>query len=610
MIESLKIKVDNLPKSPGVYLFKDSKGDVIYVGKAKSLRNRVGSYFQISRDKGVKLARLVERIRDLDTIVTDNELEALILESTLIKDHKPKFNVTLKDDKSYPYLRITIQEKFPGVYVWRQPLNDGSLYFGPYSSGGAVRTTLKLLNKIFLFRDCSNTKFSNRSRPCLNYQIGICPAPCVNYISEAEYKSHIGQVILFLKGKDKELIKSLKEKMDEESEKQSYEEAGKIRDRLNALDTLLERQKVVSREQVDRDIFAIIRHEDHLEILILFVRNGTLIGKKGFHFIQPEISDEEAFSTFLTQYYSAQFIPNEIVLPFKISSENTLRKFLKEKKGREVLITVPKQGVKKKFLLMAQTNVKQQAKLREQTTEDVVSILNHLQASLKLSNLPSVIECYDISTFHGSQSYGSQVTFRDGLPDKSRYRLYKIRRVEGMDDFAMLKEVLERRFKPSSERMSLPDLVIIDGGKGQLGIAQRVLRELEVENVDLIALAKAKTESAFRSTRVDKTEERVFIPNRKNPIIFKFGPALHLLERIRDECHRFGISHHRKARGREEIKSALDDIPGIGPAKKRALIKHFGSIEAIRKSSIEELQNIRGITPTLAEVIKRHLTGE
>lgn len=610
MIESLKIKLDNLPKSPGVYLFKDSKGDVIYVGKAKNLRNRVRGYFQVSRDKGIKLTRLVERIEDLDTIVTDNELEALILESTLIKKHKPKFNVTLKDDKSYPYLKITIHEKFPAVYVWRQPVNDGSLYFGPYSSGGAVRTTLKLLNKIFLFRDCSNTKFSNRSRPCLNYQIGICPAPCVNYISEEEYRGHIDHVILFLKGKDRDLIKSLKIKMKEVSKKQDYEKAAKIRDRLKAIDILLERQKVISRKQVDRDIFAIIRHEDHLEILILFVRNGALIGKKGFHFIQPEISDSETFSSFLTQYYSAQFVPDEIVLPFKLPGGDTFKEFLKEKKGREVTVAIPKRGDKKRFLLMAQTNVKQQARLREQTTEDVVSILNQLQARLKLSNLPSAIECYDISTFHGSQSYGSQVTFKDGLPDKSRYRLYKIRSVEGMDDFGMLREVLERRFKPSLDRMSLPDLVVIDGGKGQLAIARGVLKELEVENVDLIALAKAKTESSFQSADINKTDERIFIPGRKNPVILKFAPALYLLERVRDECHRFGITHHKKARSREEIKSVLDDISGIGPAKKRALIKTFGSVEAIRKSSPEELQKVQGIDVNLAATIRRHLTGE
>ncbi|OGP04372.1 MAG: excinuclease ABC subunit C [Deltaproteobacteria bacterium GWA2_38_16] len=545
--EALLLKVKKSPLKPGVYLMKESSGKIIYVGKAKNLRNRLKSYFY-TKDHTPKVAVMVSRVSDLSWIITDTELEALMLEGTLIKKYHPRYNIHLRDDKTYPYLRITVHEQWPKLEVVRRPKRDKALYFGPYTSAYSIRETLKLLTKIFPIRDCSESKFSNRTRPCLSYDIGICTAPCVNIISEGAYRKIVDDLISFLKGKKKDLLKALRNQMKELSSQTKYEEAAQLRDRIQGIEHLLEQQKVVSLKLTDQDVIGWCRKEEDIEIALLFIRAGRLLGKKIFSFSRVTQPEEDFLSSFILQYYEMEFIPDEIIVPVTLSDQKILQHFLFQQRSKAVKLIFPKSGEKKALLAMANENAKDH--LRHGGVQKEVSILEELKTKLHLKNEPDRIECFDISNIQGTNAVGSRVTFIQGKADKNFYRRYKIKTVEGPNDYAMMNEVLSRRFKNKDED-TFPDLLMVDGGRGQLSIALQVLKELEIENIDVIGLAKEKTISSFQGKLIEKLQERVYVPGQKNPVIFKENsPALHLLQRLRDEAHRFAITYHKKLRSK------------------------------------------------------------
>ncbi len=546
---NLEKKVSRAPLNPGVYLMKSAEGKIIYVGKAKNLRHRLKSYFQKTLDSSPKVQVLVSRISDIEWIITHTELEALMLECTLIKKHRPRYNVHLRDDKTYPYLRISVQEKWPQLSIVRRPKRDDALYFGPYMSAYSIRETLKLLTKIFPIRDCSPSKFSNRTRPCISYDIGICTAPCVHYISEEAYRKTVEDLASFLRGKNKKIMLELKAKMSELSHQEKYEEAAELRDQIQGIRHLLEKQKVVSLRQEDQDVIGFDRKGQHGEVALLFVRGGRLLGQKTFSFANIQEEDEAFLSSFIYQYYDEQFIPDELIVPLKISEEKLLKVYLEEKKKMAVKLTTPKSGEKRALIALANENAKE-ATVGKNLEQKSSAVLEELQKRLHLKNDPHRIECFDISNIQGEAAVGSRVTFIEGESDKNLYRRYKIRTIKGPNDYAMMMEVLSRRVKGKAED-ALPDLLMVDGGRGQLSIALQVLKELEVEGVDVMALAKEKTIASFQGKMIEKLQERVYLPGQKNPIVFpENSPVLHLLQRIRDEAHRFAITYHRKIRAK------------------------------------------------------------
>src|SRR3990172_4807590 len=569
-------RLKNLPQSPGVYLMKGSKGEVLYIGKAKNIRSRVRSYFRDTSDTRYTIKFLASKVSDIEYLITTNEKEALILEDTLLKKHKPKYNIRLKDDKTYVSIKLTLQEQFPRIFITRQIKKDGSRYFGPYASAQKARETVRFIRQLFPLCTCSPLEFKNRVRPCLDYQLGICSAPCVNFISEAAYKKLVDKTILFLEGRNKELLSELRATMAEASSAQKFEKAGKIRDQIRSIEATLEEQKVVSQKMIDRDIFAYVSSDESLLIQALFVRDGRLSGARDFFFKNQEFPAEEALSSFLSQYYSGdrslltacrdRFIPDEIIVSLDIEDKEAIEGWLSEKKGRKVRIFLPSKGDRFKLLKMAEANAKEAIKKRQESVEGHQALLEALRKRLHLKQIPKMIEAFDISNIGGKLAVGAMVTFEDAKPNKNRYRLYKIRTLEEPDDYGMMSEVLSRRYREAGRELGLPDLILIDGGKGQLNIALKVISEL---------------------------------------ILKEGSPPDLFMRKIRDEVHRFAISFHKKLRGK--IKSALDEIPGIGRVKRNTLLKHFGSVEKIREAPIEELTMIQGITPGLAEAIKKAL---
>lgn len=587
----------NLPQSPGVYLMKDGKGEVLYIGKAKNIRNRVRSYFQETSDTRYAVKFLASKIADIGCLVTSNEKEALILEDTLLKKHKPRYNIRLKDDKTYVSIKLTIAEKFPRILVTRQIKKDGSRYFGPYASAQKARETVRFIRHIFPLCTCSPSEFENRVRPCLDFQLGICPAPCVNLISEEAYKELVDKTIMFLEGKNKELLKGLKTNMNETSRTFEFEKAAKIRDQIRAIEATLEEQKVVSQEKIDRDIFAHIMEGDSLLVQAMFVRNGRLGGAKDFFFSNQEFPAYEVVTSFLTQYYSGdRFIPDEIIVSVDVEDKDTIEDWLSEKKGKNVKIIFPSRGSKLKLLKMAEANAREYLKRRTETAEKKQTLLEELQKRLRLNKIPKTIEAFDISNISGKMAVGAMVVFEDGRPNTNKYRLYKIQGKEEPDDYGMMHEVLFRRYKNGNA--VFPDLMLIDGGKGQLNIARSVINELGIKGIDMAAIAKEKEQGL---------SEKVYLPNLKDPVILREGSMPDLFVRkIRDEVHRFAISYHKRLRGK--IKSALDEIPGIGRAKRNMLLRRFGSLENIKEATAEEIAKTSAISLYLAEAIKKALT--
>ena len=579
-----------LPDRPGVYLMRDEKGKIIYVGKAVILKNRVRSYFRESSAHAPKVRALVSKVRDLETIVTDNELEALILECNLIKEHRPRYNISLKDDKSYPYLKVTLQEDFPRIYVTRRVLRDGAKYYGPFADAGALHSSVKLVGEMFPLRNCRKM---NTTRPCLQYHIKRCLAPCAGFVSPKDYGEMIKSVLMLLEGRTGKLLQELKKRMNAASEAYEFEEAARLRDQLQAVRRLNEQQKAVTAGG-DQDAVALARDATGVCLQIFFVRQGKLVGRDNF-FVgnENDENDREIITAFLKQYYlDATFIPQEIIVPELPEEEERklMTRWLSDKARKKVKLVKPLRGLKQELLKLAADNAgknlderlrKGQIKLK--TEEEALS---DLARYLRLSALPDRIECFDISHVQGSETVASMVVFRQGKPSKRDYRKYKLRTTEGKpDDFKSMQEVVYRRYVKLED---LPGLIIIDGGKGQLSAALEVIRGLGLHEVPVIGLAKR--------------EEEIFRENVSESLLLqKDSEALKLIQRIRDEAHRFAISYHRKLRGKRNLISVLDHIEGVGPKRRQALWKKFGTLEAMKDADEEQLAAAEGMNKEVAK---------
>jgi excinuclease ABC subunit C len=590
-MKQLDQMIARLPTNSGVYLFKDKKGTILYVGKAGNIRHRVSSYFQKAGGKDVKTLAMLEKVAEIDTIVTDTEKEAFILENNLIKEHRPRYNVKLRDDKNYPCLRLTLEEEYPTLCIVRRIKKDRSLYFGPYPSATSLRQTLRLIRRLFPIRTCLDTKFTSRLRPCINYEMGRCLGPCCDKTNPAQYREVVNQVRMFLEGKNRALVERLEKRMEEESERLNFEAAAKIRDQIQHIETVVEKQKIVSSDFVDQDVIGFHRQDHTVIVHPLFIRAGKLLGGKGFAFPSSGLPDEEILSSFLHQYYrEGKFIPEQILLPKGVPEQDLIEDRLGDLKGKKVQILVPVRGGRKHLLQMASDNAEKYLHSEAELEKDQKKILETLRERLHLRRIPRRIEAFDISNLQGGQAVGSMVFFEDGEPHKDGYRHFKIRTVEGADDYGMMYEVLLRRYKKAVEEDNLPDLVLVDGGRGQLNVAQEVFKELQVKEIDLVSLAKERVIAGTRGARYGRTEEKIFHPQYREPFqLGKQSPLLHFLDRIRDEAHRFAITYHKKMRSKETIKSVIGDIPGIGRVKKRELLKHFGSVEGIKKASLYDL---------------------
>lgn len=602
-------RLKTIPEKPGCYLMRDRRGTIVYIGKAKDLKARVRSYFTASGDDRHFVRALPHVLGEIETIVTATEKEALLLENTLIKSHKPRFNVRLKDDKNYLSLRIDKAEKWPRVEIQRNRHKGKGQHFGPYSSAHSLRRTLNLLNKFFHLRTCPDHVLENRRRPCLQYQIKRCPAPCVFDIDRDAYMQDVKQVIMFLEGRGDELIDRLQAKMQAASDDLEFELAARFRDQIQAIEMVLERQQAVDDMAIDRDAFGYYRQGDRLTIQIMFVRAGRLEGARSFSYTDQEFPDAEVLSSFLNLYYSAgNHIPKEILLPLSIDHEEiaAFQEVFTESAGHRVYIKTPQRGAKKALIDTANTNAKHSFEEEHKKEERALDLLEKLQQRLKLRQIPRRIECYDISNFQGRQIVGSRVVFIDGEPDKSEYRRYKMRLQAGQDDFASMHEVLTRRLTHvANGEEDPPELLVIDGGKGQLAQAVAVLDDLGIHDTEVISLAKSRVDkSGFNDAEVTRSSERVFLPGRKNPVVLRKNSAeLYLLQRLRDEAHDFAIGYHKKLRRKEGLRSSLNEIPGVGPATKKDLLKHFGSLKKIKTATIDELREVKGVGDATASVI-------
>ncbi len=604
-------KLDGLPARPGVYLMRDKHGKVIYVGKAKDLRARVRAYFR-GGDGRSQIEFLLRRVGDFETLVTQNEKEALILENNLIKQYKPRYNIRLKDDKSYLSIKVNVRHPWPRILATRKIVKDGSRYFGPYSSAVAVRETLDIIEKHFLLRSCTEYNFKNRARPCLQYQIKRCLAPCVLPVDPKEYQENLRRAMLFIEGKQQELSDELRRRMEEKAEALEFEAAARLRDQIQAVEKTVEKQRMVSHWGTDQDIFGLYREGGFIEVQVLFVRQGKLTANQSYSLEDLEFSDEEVMESLLTQFYQGdRFVPDELLLPVELEDREVREEVLSERKGKRVSILSPQRGDKRQLLEMAVQNARQSFFERHDQEREREKMLLELQERLRLKHYPQRIECYDISNIHGTNAVGSMVTFINGEPDKRFYRHYRIRTVaeeSGGDDFAMMHEVLKRRFARGLSEGGLPDLVVVDGGKGQLAMALAAMRELGVKEVDAAGLAKERVKRSARSPEIERTEERVFLPGQSNPIILRRNSnVLFLLQRVRDEAHRFAITYHKKLRSRATLYSVLDKIPGIGGVRKRALLRAFGSVKRIEEATLDDLLKVPSLNEKVAQQILQSL---
>ena len=617
--EKLSGILATLPAKPGCYIYRSISGDVIYVGKAISLKNRVRSYFHADNSHDAKTRRLVREIADIEWIVVGSELEALILEMNLIKKHRPKYNVRLKDDKRYPYIKVHWHEPFPKVTVTRQMLEDGSRYFGPYTSAWAVYQTLDVLRRVFPYLTCDRVITGGDKRACLYYDIKLCTAPCIGATSQAQYRQMISDLMDFLSGHGEGIVPRLEAEMQKASEEMRFEKAAALRDQLKAIQSIVERQKIIfATDYLDSDVLAMARSDGEACVQIFFIRGGKLIGREYFILEGTEdTADAEVITEFVKQFYTeAANIPQQVMLPQEIEEAKIIGQWLRSKRGGEkVEFFVPKRGQPHELVQMAAENATETlTALRAQWHADAhkqEQALAELQSALNLSAPPNRIECYDISNTQGVAIIGAMVVFTQGVPDKKLYRKFNIASVVGApDDFASMEEMLTRRFrrwraaqeveedpgsKPDASFSFLPDLVIIDGGKGQLGRAVSVLEKFELSGkVPVVGLAKQ--------------QEEIFFPHKSESLLLpRHSQGLYLVQRIRDEAHRYGITAHRKKRTKLGMASQLDSIPGIGPTRRKSLLKHFGSMDKIRAATIEELTTVNGMNRTTAESIKAHL---
>ena len=604
-------QLKQLPANPGVYLMKDTAGKIIYVGKAANLSNRVRSYFHPSAKLEPKTRQQVADVKELEFFITNSEYEALILENNLIKRYRPFYNIRLKDDKGYPYIKINLKEDWPTVSYTREMKNDGARYFGPFTNSWSVKQTLKVLEGIFGFRSCTKPITGTEKRPCLKYHLGHCLAPCTGYVSKEEYKEAIKQIVLFLEGKRDKVIKEFEREMKSASESLDFEKAAQLRDRIGAIRNVIEGQKIAAKVSGDEDAIAFVTDKDQAYVQVFFVRGGKLIGRESFVLTGTNAEEpQEIMASFVKQYYnSATDIPPLLLLQHPIDDKDAIRDWLRQKRNGLVVISVPRQGSKRELVQIVVQNAEQglkQMKVKQFAVPQVMEFaMKEIQEKLGLPRPPERMECYDISNIQGKEAVGSMVVFENGRAKPSHYRRFRIKTVPEANDYAMLHEVLGRRFKRMADNQSapesketwaiLPDLVLIDGGKGQLHAAQTAMIEAGAGALPIASLAKEN--------------EEVFIPGRRTSIVLsRNSPGLQLLQRMRDEAHRFAVTYFTKVHKKKTFTSSLDNIPGIGPKRKHALLKQFGTVKGIKEASQEALQTVPGMTPDLIERLKEHLS--
>jgi excinuclease ABC subunit C len=611
-VTELGERIAALPVEPGVYLFRDAEKRVLYVGKAQSLRARVRSYFNRGGDGRMQVPFLVERVADVEVIATANVKEALLLENQLIKQHKPRFNVRLRDDKNYLALRLDPKEPYPRFTETRRFARDGAHYFGPYTSSNSLRGTLASLQKIFPLRTCSDPVFRSyrrHGRPCLEFSLGRCSAPCCGRITDEAYAELVAGATLLLRGKADDLLGRLKDGMREAAEAERFEEAGRLRDRARAIERTVESQAMVSRKFIDRDAFGLAREGARLEIQVLYVRQGKIAGAAAHEFKDIAGDDAEALGSFLSQFYAQEReLPREILLPFLLESAPALGELLRERAGHLVELSVPQRGERRKLVELAMRNALLALQERGRRTENTEEILESLRDTLRMERVPVSIECYDISHLAGQLGVASRVTFLDGRPHKDAYRKYKLRETAPGDDYGAMREVLRRRVE-KLDREPAPDLILLDGGKGQLNAVRALFADLGVEGIALASIAKERDEES-ESGRVlrhgGQKRERIFLPGVKEPISLPpDSPALLLVQRVRDESHRFAIRYQRDLRKKTQFRSILDELPGIGPVKRRALLRTLGSLERIRAAELAELEAVPKLGKRDAALVHR-----
>jgi len=588
IMSDLKLKINNLPKKPGIYFFKDKGGEVIYIGKAQSLKDRVKSYFLPTSDSKIK--KILSETEEIDFILTDSAKEAAFLENNFIRQHQPKFNLRLKDDKSFPYLKLTLQEKFPAIYLTRRVEEDGAKYFGPFSPAQEARNTIHLSSKYFGVRTCQEAVPGKRKRPCLDFDLKLCSAPCVEYISESDYTDSIRNALLFLEGKTEKLLKVLKKKMQEAAARQEFEQAAHWRDIIRTIGEIKAKPKLISVGMENKDIFGYSRENKNVALYIFFMRKGKVIESEDIFFQEKgEISDKDTLSTYLKKFYKhRKSLPDKILLPFPPEDKDGILKMLSNLKGGKIEIIIPRQGKNKKLVDLATSN----AEILSRKKYEGLTPLMQIKEIFNLKSFPERIEGFDISNMGGEESVGSLVVFENGRPQKNDYRKYKIKTVEGPNDVASLQEVIRRRYKRRlEEKKALPDLILVDGGKGQLNAAIGALEDLGIGHLPVVSLAKK--------------EETIFAPDQRKGIrLERTSPALKLFQNIRDEAHRFALSFHRLRREKRSFESRLDRIPGLGKKRKAALLDKYKDIEAIRNASPEDLAKIIGTKTAMAILIE------
>lgn len=600
--DNLKYQLEHLPNQPGVYLMKNRKGIILYIGKAIRLTDRVRSYFQKggtppAGDHEIKTRSMVSQIASIETMVVGSELEALLLENNLIKKYRPKYNVLLRDDKNYPLLRLPIKDDYPRLQIVRRVQKDGALYFGPYIPSGGLYEMLRLLRKIFPLPNCTIEINGKATRPCIEYEIKRCLAPCTGFQSKEAYGKMIEQVVLFLEGNDNDLIKQLRRQMQKKADLCDFEEAARLRDQIAKIKRALERQRITASNRDDQDVLSLFREGVSSTIVILFVRGGMVLGKKDFFFEDvAELSNDAIVSAFLQQFYDGdKIIPKKVILPIPLLDQKILQQWLSGRRGNAVHLISPSRGESRQLVDLALENAKSSFASRVPTKQAGESVLLKLQALLHLARLPNRIEGYDISNIMGTSAVGSMVVFEGGVAKKSDYRHFKIKTIEGANDFGMMAEMLTRRIASATggavREPPLPDLILIDGGKGQISAVRKVLEEAGLGSIDLIGLAKEK----------NGRPERIFLPDLSEPIILPLGsPATHLLMQVRDEAHRFAITYHRKIRSQKMLRSPLEEIAGIGKKRRLALLLHFGSLAKIREASLDDIERVAAVPKKVA----------
>src|SRR5512139_3397548 len=648
MEPALRKTLEDLPPEPGCYLMKDREGAVVYVGKAANLRARVRQYFDAGGgDDRIFVPLLEDLLGDIEVVVTRSEKEAVLLENELIKKHRPRFNVRLRDDKDFIVLRLDRRHPFPRLEVRRarERRDEGARYFGPYSSASSIRETLRIVNRHFQLRTCTDHVFDHRKRPCILFQIHRCPAPCVYDVPPEEYRQSVEDAVEFLEGRESELVPRLHARMDDAATALDFEGAARLRDQLQAVERSLEKQRVLMADRADRDVVGLWREGPDLVVQVLSMRGGKLQDSRSHPFREQEFPDEEILSSFLSLYYEQNPAPDEILVPLEPAAADALADVLAERRGRRVRILTPQRGAKADLLEVAARNAEQGFKTWHEKDERREKAMAALVRSLHLARPPRWMECYDISTFQGALAVGSGVSMRDGEPDKENYRRYKVKGVAGQDDFAMLHEVITRRLRRAVSEGQFPDLLVIDGGKGQLNAALAAAKDLGLSTspvtgipgapfVEMVGLAKSRLvdPAALGTARVvarragrgrgaavadaaqardrgfvpeqARSPERVFLPGRKDPVVLRQNSAeLFLLARLRDEAHRFAITFHRKLRRERNFRSVLEEIPGIGEGRKRALLRHFGSLKRVKDASVEEISEVEGFGPRQAAAV-------